>query len=688
MKLKIPNGELTLPENFSFEVAQNSAFFSDDGAVSVAATIPATPADLARLNQPARIARKSRYANLFPAVLSQGIFHKSGQLVVASASKDGIQCAIALEDSDFYSRYKDQNLKSLFSSKILHTYSTPADWYTWLFRIYTGEIENDLRIIPVAVNKSEEGYQVNNEPVDDGSDTFPLAHEARIVKEGEDDTNVPDGYGIAPFLLLSAFLEQMFDLCGYTVSRNCFATDGDLNRLILLHNCTDVICFGQLDYSDLVPNRTVSEFLEWMRQKFHAQIVCHPSGKSVDIVLLEDILQTGYDYDLTGKLLGDLAQSFQTPSRVVITPDTSLEGAAPAAETIEDLKKKYGSVVEVSENETWPSNNLILRLSTGQYYEARSSLKNIRAQGKDNLIGSDYFTHDRRNTDESDVMSPEDLMPPMVFVNGVLMPYIGERRHRNSSYKNSQMDEDQEIIVVEYAGRSTAYTFTAGQLNDERIGRRLASMNRVNGRYFYGTTQAYDNIGSPRSGRYNLTPDEIFERFFKRYNKMLRNNLVKIEGRYNIPVEDILSWSMYQLKLFDGQLLLPVCLTYEVGRRVRCLSASFYQVKDYADSEEDTPTVIPAPTAQWQLNESERTAATAAVQAQNPDLDVISRYDDQYESGEKEIFLTAPTSVGQVSPRIGRTISIGYRSINDHGQHQYHELTRADIEVWFVSVAI
>ena len=168
---------------------------------------------------------------------------------------------------------------------------------------------------------------------------------------------------------------------------------------------------------------------------------------------------------------------------------------------------------------------------------------------------------------------------------------------------------------------------------------------------------------------------------------MLRNNLVKVEGRYDIPVEDILSWKMYHLKLFGGQKLLPVRLTYEVGRRVRCLSASFYQVKDYEDSEEDTPTVIPAPTAQWQLNESERTAATAAVQAQNPDLDVISKYDDAYESGEKEIFLTAPTSVGQVSPRIGRTISIGYRE-SIQGQSHYHELSRADVEVWFVSVAI
>ena len=111
MKLRVPKGELTLPEDFSFEVEQNSAFFSDGGAASVAATIPATPADLAKLEQPTRIARKTRFANLFPAILQSGVFQKKGTLVVESASKDGITCAIALEDSDFYANHKEKNLK-------------------------------------------------------------------------------------------------------------------------------------------------------------------------------------------------------------------------------------------------------------------------------------------------------------------------------------------------------------------------------------------------------------------------------------------------------------------------------------------------------------------------------------------------------------------------------------------------
>ena len=78
MKLVTENGELTLPTNFSFEIEQNSAFFSEEGAASIAATIPATPGDQAKLGFPGRIARKNRYVNSFPATIQKGIFQKKG----------------------------------------------------------------------------------------------------------------------------------------------------------------------------------------------------------------------------------------------------------------------------------------------------------------------------------------------------------------------------------------------------------------------------------------------------------------------------------------------------------------------------------------------------------------------------------------------------------------------------------
>ena len=306
MKLTVDKGELDLPENFSFEIEQNSAFFSDDGTASLAATIPATPEDFSKLGFPDRIGRATVYDNSFPAIIRHGIFQKKGVLVVGSVSDSGISCSVALDDSEFYSQYKEKNLKDLFGQKVMDDFSEPEDWYEWLFRVYKGEVINDFSIIPVAVNynESEGSYQVNNEPVDDKSDgIWPLAHEARLVQEGGEDVSVPSGYGIAPFLKLGAFFKILFELCGYTVSRSFFSEKQQFSSLILLHNCSDVICNGKINYSDLVPNKSVSEILEWLQQKFHAQIVVHSSKKTVDIILLEDILAGSYDKDLTDRLL-------------------------------------------------------------------------------------------------------------------------------------------------------------------------------------------------------------------------------------------------------------------------------------------------------------------------------------------------------------------------------------------------
>lgn len=705
MKLKIETGELNLPEGFSFEIEQNSAFFSENGAASIAATIPATPSDLAKLGHPTRIARKTRYANLFPAIISAGVFQKKGTLVVNSASEDeGISCAVALEDSDFYSNWKEKNLKELFSERVLTAYHTPGQWYNYLFNVYKGLVTNDFRVIPVAVNynSSDGSYQVNNEPKVpsssyDSSTIFELEHESRIIKEGDDKVSVPDGYGIAPFYKLYAFFERMFELCGYTVRNNCFRTNSDLNTLILLHNCSDVICNGRIDCSDLVPNVSIEDILEWILKKFHAQIVVFPTTATADIVLMEDILSAGYDKNLTGHLFGKLTYTFRQSSRVVITPDTTLDGAAPAANTMEELKKKYGAVIELmtGDNLGQAEMGLALQKATGVYYEIAAQFSTYNPRGSSNAnrfkrLGTNYFTYDRQNSKDSDQMDADDLIPPMVWIDGYLMPYIGDRRHRNTTYNDSDKDEDQEIIIVDYAGLSTPVPITpSGSGNPQR----LSPYEAHSGHYYYGTTQKYDNTGADRTGRYNLNAPEMYERFFARYNKMLRNCMVKVEGKFDLSVEDILNFKMYSLKLFEGQMLLPESLRYEVGRKIQCLSASFYQVKNYSDAEEDVPTVIPAPRFRWQLNDTSVQNAKASAEA-SAGRTLITKYTDEYATGEKDFFLPAPTAAGQKSATIYRDVEFGY-TYSTHGSasggatNNYRKVSEAtDLPVWFVSVEI
>lgn len=716
MKLKVEKGELNLPDDFSFEIEQNSAFFSEDGAASVAATIPATPADLEKLGYPNRIARKERFVNLFPAILSHGAFQKKGTLVVTSVSSDGITCAIALEDSDFYSQHKETNLKELFSRKVKTDYSTPGTWYAWLYSVYTGNTASDeFRVIPVAVNfDAEDGsYQVNNEPVYPGANVagiWGLNHDVRIVKEGDAKVSVPEGYGIAPFYLLYRFFEDMFTLCGYTVRTNCFRTDARLNRLLLLHNCSDVICNGRIDCSDLVPNKTISEILEWMLNRFHAQVVVHPTDSAVDIVLMEDILSSSFDLDLTDRLLEKLTTSFSQSSRIVFAPDTSLEGAAPAADTIQALVKKYGSVKPLTEPEwnAYRDQGLVLRLATGQYYEiyasfvgsvARdysrtvsggSSRSGTRRSGSGSSsdssgpavrkvwnghdswhgIGSNYFRYDRENAEGTEEMSPADQMAPMVFVDNVLMPYVGSRTHRNTSYDGSQKDEDQEIIIVEYAGLSAVASGTPG------------------GHYYYGTTQPFDNLGATRENAHALDTESWFPAFFEKYNRILLNNRMEVEGRFDLSLQQLMDYRMYSMKHLDGQRVLPTYLQYEVGRKIRCLKARFLVVKDYTDGIEDETVEIPEPSFKWLLNETEVVAAKTAGQAQYPQYEVAVIYDDDYSSGDADLFIPAPTALGQRSVVIPRTVKVGYYQRTGRESYQFAELYSTTANVWFDAVAV
>lgn len=653
MKLIIEKGELTLPENFSFEIEQNSAFFSENGAATVGATIPATTDDLARLGFPTRVARSTKHVNTFPAILSHGIYQKKGILAVASASSNGISCSIGLEDSTFYAEWKNKNIKELFSAK---EYS---DFYdgnisNWIDKVYNGAYQSDLwKLIPVAVNfnDSDGSYQINNEPEYDANDAiWPLIHNSRVVKEGDDNVSVPFGYGIAPFLNLHSFFRILFELCGYTVTKNCFQENENLSGLILLHNCSDVICNGKINYSDLVPNKSISEILSWMQDKFHAQVVIQPSIKTVEIVLMEDILNSGFDKDLSKQIIGDLDYIFCSSSRTVLSSDTSLQGAAPVADTPEAMLEKYQACSLMSECDMLYKSpmGLILRLSTGTFYEMRHSYQSIRGNDVKNVaVGTNYFKYDRGNSDESEEFSPEDLLPPMVFVNGMLMPFIGDRIHRNTTYNDSKKDEEQEIIIVDYAGLSKEVDYTSSSSTGGRI-----PSDTEGGHYYYGTTQKYDNTGELRAGKIELTSIGLFQAFFKLYNKHLRNNSVKIEGQLDLSSAELLSFQMYSLKLLNGQRILPEQLRYQIGNPTKCLKASFRLIKDFTDAVDDEVLTYPEPLYKWVLETDYAAIKASELKgngsgSNNPGASSSSTTITYSPTSGTDIFLTSPSRAGQ-----------------------------------------
>ena len=185
-------------------------------------------------------------------------------------------------------------------------------------------------------------------------------------------------------------------------------------------------------------------------------------------------------------------------------PDRNLAYHVIDGGSEEDILKKYGSVTEFASGESQVPLDfsgqpvgLLLQLATGTYYEIS---RNFRNQTRSNRVGSNYFTYDRKNSQNAESISWDDIVPPMVIANSMLMPYIGTRTHRNTSYNDSDKDEEQEIMVVDFAGLTERLESGGGG--------RATSWYTHCGHYYYGTTQKYDNKGHLREGKYNLNaPD-------------------------------------------------------------------------------------------------------------------------------------------------------------------------------------
>jgi hypothetical protein len=592
MRLITENGQLDLPTDFAFEISQNSPVFSYEGTQSVPTNLPTSARNLAALGFPTRLARTGKYKRKFSAILDAGVYQKAGQLIIDTAEKKaGIVGAVMLNESDMYSRIKDVKLTEVFEKIVRNDYSGTTDpvssWYNHIFSCMTGVQFDDFTAFPVAVNFNEQtGYEVLNCPDHtSGSDPWALKWAARDIVQGSETISVPSGYGVTPFLFLYRVLELLFAEYGYTVNANPFKDNALLKKVVILNNTADTLCKGVINYSDLVPSCTISEFLKFIENKFLTHVYIKPDSKTVDIIPLEAVLSGDPDIDLSERINGEISYIFTDTKEVDISSVTALEGAAPAAVTIFDLGKKYATMVKIDEQAwqqyDWGScppweNNLVIRKATGHFYDIH--FRRVGGPTNATHLGTNYFRY-FTNKQQAREYKSIDMMPPMVEVIlaevnllevRLLCPYIGESRHINTVYNDSPDSAEQKIIVVYSAGRAAELALPA--FNTVHKGTIAA-------KYYLGTTQKYDNSGAQWCS-YDLTTTDIYKLFFKKWNAVIRNCGTQIECRVDYTDTQLLSLKLERLKMLRGQLLLPESLSFNVSRYISHNSSRFLLIKN------------------------------------------------------------------------------------------------------------
>ncbi len=559
MKLITSQGELVLPEDFNFTIQQNSPAFSSEGSQSIPVSLPAGELNFSALNHPERPGRNAKFIRKMPAKLEAGIFHKSGQLVIEAAQKrEGVTGAIMINESDLYAQIKEITLPEVFGKIVRSDISGVTNWYNHIYSCMSGITTDDFTAFPVAVNLDEGRYQLLNGPDTSVSQNpWALKYKARRITYDKQAVNVPDGYGITPFLWLWRAMELLFAEFGYSVRSNPFKTDSFLKKVVLLNNTADSICKGVLNYSDLVPSCSIADFVKWLEDKFLIHLYIYPESKCVDLVPLSNVISTSAQLDLTSKIDGQEKYSYSDAQELNISSDTSIEGSAPAVDSLFDLAKKYTYITELNERDfsdnAWKY-TLVLRKSTGEYYEilrkeGDSSIKRVR-------LGSNYFRHYTGRLPE-EKHEATDMMPAMVEVNLglneakeriVICPFIGDSRHRNTAYKEATKAVEQKIIIALFAG-----------ISDEDI--------IIEAKYYLGTTQKYDNLGTQWS-LHDLTGQTLYPLFWKEWNKVLMNSGVSITAKVNYTPEQLLALRMDSPVLIKGQRCLIKSLSYSVGNKL------------------------------------------------------------------------------------------------------------------------
>lgn len=682
MRLITPYGELELPSDFSMTIEKNNPFLSGEGDASLPIALPASKNNLAVLGHLERIDRAGRFNNKVPAILQMGAVQKHGQLVIDTVHRqNGIDVSFAIDSSDLYVQSKSKTLKEIFSeynngAGYKETFGTMANAILTMEKIYNeGDDDCDYVVFPVAVSPYETGdednkttvYQYNNE--DDG--TGHLVYEERAVREGDVSMMVPEGYGIAPFLKLQKMLARLFECLGYTVEYNCF-DEFPVAYLVIVHNCADCLCNPGvvLNYSDMVPSCTLSEFLEWLIAKFMVQPIVNSESKSVRIVRINELLNHtligtgGFDTDISGLLEGDWTIQLNPSKRLVLTPTNDIEGTEPAAETFDKLIENYGSYVECSENQfnSLTDNNpafydcLVMRRATGEFYLLERKLGTGKMVMR--LLGTNHFTYDRKNSDETEEHTQADILPLMLCdqKTRATAPFIGTRIHRHTAYNGSIDESDQKIIVVQVRTCPDYFAYPTTGTSQKDI--PYSQYPGLNISFYFATANNYSLYGS----------------FFSYYNEMQLNNPVHISGRVRYSLQQFLGLNMSELKLYNGQRLFPVKASAKLSERIGLTEVEFIKRDTMNGMHDQSISPIASTPLKWNMTTaSDGSTAMAAfnnifgIQTEDPPAFQYCGSSVNHSNFKDQVWMGMPSALGEtksVSIQLEITLKVQERYIH------------------------
>lgn len=575
MKITHASGEAyDLSPGTQLEIERTNPFFNDYGEQSLPITLPPTDKNRRLSSFPDDISGVSKMSQRADAMVQHGVFSiPARQAILSGNRKTGIETSFYLNVGAFYEKIKETRLSTIFEKKVL-TFPSVSAAISFCRSLFVAH-DDRFACFPVGI---ESGSLNSLGPI--GADGYPRLYNDVKQTETVDEKiiSLDPGYYITPFIRAKYLLKEIFAHFGYTLGESSLFQLTPFKDMVFVNDTIDTIVKGEIRFSQIVPDCNVTTILNVFRYRFCCEFVPDEISKTINIVLFDEVTREPSYINLSGYVVGKYTVNHPASFRQVKLSSEHVS----APDSNESVSKKGKAANNQYDNNFETLTELLKKYPQVDLNKIDGELTRTGFKGADKIVQHlGYITMSYVSDDKLELESKEspDASPIMRYYKGSggarptpagLTIYIGKGRALNSTIVLGKASDTEEGAIEDKA-------------SEDELPPILCFVARnVNNLSDFGTIYNYDADGR-RLWDYTLSyhgVDGLFERFWRRYDNLLRNSLLEIE--VDLMLDDTLKVTLSEYKkiIIDNQELLPNNIKYALGANAPQASV-FYTTKLY-----------------------------------------------------------------------------------------------------------
>lgn len=601
MKIIHPSGEsYDIDPGTNLEMSRTNPFFNEYGEQSLPITLPPSSKNLKLTGYPSDLSAVNKHNQRINTTIQEGIFNiKSRQAILSANRKEGIKTTFYLNEGAFFERLKEVQLSEIFKDKVLPFSSVDAAvkfvhslmvTYDERFACFPVMADNELGDGYIYLNKIDFTRQNNG--------YYNLYNDvARTEIVDDKKITLSPGFYISPFIRAKYLLKEIFSFIGYTLKDDSLLTSTEPFRsMVFLNNNIDAIVKNEIRYTQLIPDCMASTILNLFRNKFCCEFIPDETERTVSIVLFDEILDTKPERDLTTSIVSDFDVNYPASFRQLklssekmdtyldvnkgsknVRAKTDTKYSTESFDSLKDFLEKYPDV------ELDKVDGRLFRIGFRGFTKMTEYLGSINCNY---YAGGNLQTESKESPDLFiEMRYAPDFYDSLNRVRpGFIYPYIGKTRALNSTIlydnttenesTNEDLNKDSESVdqlkpILSFVSHNPVRKYDIGTIyNHDQNGIKL-----------WDYTLSYNGEGG------------LFEKFWRKYDTLLRNSLLEVGVEQLLSESDKLSLSSCQKVIIQNQELLPNIIKYMPGKRVpmECtyLTTKLYEPVSLATNEAD-----------------------------------------------------------------------------------------------------